>query len=641
MWYVTLLCFLITVYIVGYALKESFETMLPVGVGSMVLILYFLALCKNMTAIGTIAAVLLAIYAIAFLLMARKGRIAFIKGMKDYYINPVSVPIIIGLVAVGILTSGHIAKWWDDLNYWATDIKALYYLNGFAGKYGNVAPEFGDYPPAAQIMKWCMTKISPSYNEGLAFAGYYVGYLIMALPVMTSVSGRLDKLKGKCIIIRKTLITVAVFTVIFLIPGIINDVWRYGTCADLLMGICYGSALISILDMKNHTKGFYFYRVGLFLSIAVLTKTVGVEWVAFAVVFWIVYSVANKDKYRECFGAKYHWGVIAAVAGTAVCEISWWVNCLLNRRIAKLTGSGVRMVTDGYSLPDNTIAKAKLFIEGFIFYPMHTDKTVMLDISQLTMLVIILAVPIILVMAKKMRCKEAVLFESFAIITALISYGAIFLAHISIFAPETQYESADVMAISISRYAAPFTVGMIMLLIYIVTDRCVSYKIAAVCMLFVLLTTDYMAAYDCLWGYKATVETDRADRESMIDDAGRKYVDVVAGDTDLWGHRVLFLRDDTQIHWVKDTYINSEVAPVPTVYGGINSESMSSDDIADTMRKSHAEYLYVQKVDGDVDAIMEPFMENGNVYAPECVYTIEYAGDEIILRPHNCSKGNS
>ena len=43
-------------------------------------------------------------------------------------------------------------SWWDDYNFWATDVKSIFYRNGFADKYANAAPEFGDYPPGTQMM---------------------------------------------------------------------------------------------------------------------------------------------------------------------------------------------------------------------------------------------------------------------------------------------------------------------------------------------------------------------------------------------------------------------------------------------------------------------------------------------------------
>ena len=77
-------------------------------------------------------------------------------------------------VVMTVCVSSKVVSWWDDYNFWATDVKSLFYLDGFAGKYANAAPEFGDYPPGTQMIKWWFMHFSPGrFREGLMFAGYY------------------------------------------------------------------------------------------------------------------------------------------------------------------------------------------------------------------------------------------------------------------------------------------------------------------------------------------------------------------------------------------------------------------------------------------------------------------------------------
>lgn len=608
---ITIISILLLIFVVGYALREEFAAVLPVVTAGCAILLYILGHFRRMTMIGVLAVAFLLIMALAFALMSKKGRLGMLRELRAYYLNPKAIIVILVLIFIAVVTCGHIAVWWDDINYWATDAKALFYLNGFTGKYGNVAPEFGDYPPGLQIMKWMLLQFGAGeYHEGLAFSGYYLANMIFLLPLL----GVLRK--------RKAITYIPAMLVLFLIPGVVNDVWRYGTCADITLGILYGAVLISIFDEEGHTELFYYLRLSVFMGLMSIIKNTSIEWMAYSIIAMIMYSLVRQKRVRL-----YLYPILSGVAVWT----SWWIYCLCNRRIAKLTSTGVHMVAGGYSLPDETASKAKLFYDGFMFYPMHTENTMLIDLSQLTILVIAAIVLVLLSVQGKISRKASVCMGLYILVTAIISYGAIFIAHVSIFAGETQYTSAEVMAISIARYAAPFTIGLIMMFIYLLCDRCVSGWIPVICAVFVLITTDYYAARDCLWGYRKTIMTDASARGDMIDDAGRRYIEATKDAEYLWNHRVLFLRDDNEIHWVKDTYISSEVAPVPTVYGGVDTVAMTSEDVAKIIRESHASYLYMQELDGDVTLLMQPFLPEGASYEPEQIYAIENADGNIRL----------
>ncbi len=516
---------------------------------------------------------------------------------------------------LGILTAGHVATWWDDVNYWATDAKALYYLNGFTGKYGNVAPEFGDYPPGIQIMKWCFAKLClTEYKEGLTFAGYYCMNVIFCLPL-------LKRLKGKNILYQ-----VIGLICVFLLPGVCNDVWSHGACADVTMGIVYGAVIIAIFDYEDTGKAFYYIRIALLMSLLTLCKSVGFEWMIYSAVLLAGMTFVCGDRYVRLFGAKQRIYALFTVMTAVSFQMSWWIYCLINRRIAKLTSSGAHMAARGITIPDNAGTKAKLYLSGFSFCPMHTNRTIALDLSALVMIIIIALVLITLIVLKKLDRKESVLLTLYVLVTAIIAYGIIFVGHITIFAGESQYDTAEVMAISISRYAAPFTIGTMMMLMYIIINRCNERYALIGCAVFILITTDYTAAAYALGGYRTGREQDIADRDSMVDDNGYLYAATVKEDEALWGHRVLYFRDDTVIHWVKDTYINYEAAPVPTVYAGINPATMSADDIAARIKELHAEYVYIEDVgyleEIPLSEILSPIMAEGETFNYETVYRV-------------------
>jgi len=531
------------------------------------------------------------------------------------------------------LIKDHVVKWWDDVNYWATDAKALYYLNGFTGKYGNVAPEFGDYPPGIQIAKWCMLKLSPHiYKEGLAFIGYTLMNMIFMLPLMRAADRM--KLPAK----------IAWMLVIMLIPGIVNDVWSYGACADVTMGIVYGAMLTGIYEIvtgfgdgktqsvepgrttasgtasdtgSGRMSSLPYVKVALYGAITAICKNTGFMWVTFAAILLIVLTIMNRIRKTP---------VIFTIIFIYLVQGSWWANCILNRRIAKLTGALARTATGGgMTMPEDASDKLHYYILGFLKEPMHTAHTWALDISAFAMFALIVACFAFLVFACSKQKKTVRAGLVYSVVTGLAIYIIVLLSHMSIFATETQYGSSEVMAISISRYGAPFTIGTFMLLICMGADimsglhagnkkreestdndttdagsrdgydRSVIIWIAAIAV-FIMLTTDYPAYGYLLGGYRADRDADLKARAEMIDPEGQEFIDYLENmpkeEYDaVKGHRVLFLRDGSRIHWVNDTYISYEAAPIAAVYAS-RDEGMTEDEVDEIIRLSHAEYVY-------------------------------------------------
>jgi len=595
--------------------KEDFYDTFPLTVSGMILLLYVLAFAGALRVIDGIAAVLLGVVFFYCILCIKRGDKSRISDTVKVLCSAKSILLLAAMVLITLLAKDKIALWWDDINYWAVDAKALYYNNGFAGKYGNVAPEFGDYPPAIQLFKWFFLHLAPDFKEGLMFGAYYCMNLIYTLPLLA-------KLKT-----NNPLVTALGLTGLFLIPGIIDGMAAEGTCADVTMGLVYGAFLWAAYNSKGHTQAFYFVRMSLYLCVLVLTKSVGIEWAFFGFVFFLlIYGMRLKE---QGLSLKKAIKPVVLLGGACVLtEGSWLLFCLVNRRVAKLTGAGVKIALSGdFTLPDNTMTKMGHFLRGFASYPMHMWETWAVDLSSLEMLILLLVTVVVFYAIRIFPQKEFVRILCFVILTALAAYGIIFLGHLTIFAGELQYLDDAVMARSIARYGAPFAVGLLYLLLGILISWKRSAFVYTACLLFVVLTTSWPGAYDALYGYRMTLQEDESGRADMIESNARLFMDKAAAireettDREIFEKRVLYLRDDHTVHWVKDTYISYQASPVPVVYGGIATDTMTQEDMIRSIRESHAGYLYADRVEGDPAALFAG-MTDGEDFAYETFYEI-------------------
>ena len=455
---------IVAMLLLGMAVAEKYKVNIGDGIavsgGILILLLYVLAFFRGMKFIGTISIVFIAA-ALALSLPGKKkngevGRILYAKYLTDLSF----IMFVISVAFVSVMTGFEVFSWWDDINFWSSDAKQLFYLNGFPSKYGNVSPEFGDYPPVTSIFKWFFLQIhAKSYYESLQFAGYFTLNMVFLMPL----AGKFwewinDGLELKSF--KRNIAFVICFLAIALFPGVFNGIIYYGTPADITMGIVYGMLLLAITEKDTESEFFYFFRITLYSSVLFLTKSVGIEWAVFAFVFYLIYG-------------KRSWKILVSAILSGGFYGSWLLFCFVNRRVAKLTGAGLKMATSGtYTAPQNTLEKAGYFIQGFLTMPMHADSNITFDISTGAA---VLCLAIFLFALRKsgaLSRDKSRRLAIFLLVSGALCYGIIFLAHISIFQTEDQYLDAYAMAVSIARYACPFVLGGFYLLMGIFCNNC-------------------------------------------------------------------------------------------------------------------------------------------------------------------------
>ena len=120
--------------VVAHKFKENVAEVLPVTVCGLIFILYILAYFRCLTFIDGISALVILYGLIYWFKSESEKRKEWLQETKKLLIHPVTIMIFVSVILVSILVQDRIALWWDDINFWATDVKSIYHLNGFAGK---------------------------------------------------------------------------------------------------------------------------------------------------------------------------------------------------------------------------------------------------------------------------------------------------------------------------------------------------------------------------------------------------------------------------------------------------------------------------------------------------------------------------
>ncbi len=600
MFAVKIIAFLIVWICAAVRFKKSMVSVLPIVTSALAILLYVLAFGNvlhiiDYFGIGFIVAGLFNIY--------KKKDVA---GLKELLTAPSFLIAIVMIVLVSLCSLGKVVTWWDDINFWACDAKSIFYLDGFAAKYANVSPEFGDYPPGGQVIKWWFLHMAPgSYKEGLAFAGYYFLNMSFLVPL-------LNKLPKK-----KNVLTILAGVCLWLFPGIADIYGYYGFCADLTIAFIYGYFLFAVTD-RDDDKLFYYGRLSILLALIVIIKDNAFIWAFFGLVFFIVYSIMF-DRKKLSAGS-----IIAVIAGPAFTFGTWFGFCfLVMKRIAKSTATFATYISsDTYHVSDLKADMMKAYLTAFVRYPLHQDKTVLLDISPIAFIVAVALFVLVLSKRGIITGREGKLITIYSLLSGLGFYGVLFYIHITVFSGEMQYLEPSGMIASIERYSAPFTLGTLLFLFLLMLERGErvdttgdseqglferlrnAYGFYPVAILLIILFTNIPAAYDGLIGYRTHVVEDLEERNAIIDDGAKEFIECVTLPENIekltkTGGRVLVIRNTDMPSMLKNATVSYEISPVSAVYVNLSFADAPKEWILNQIDTGHAGYIYAEPSDGD------------------------------------------
>lgn len=629
-----ILAVVICILCLAWHFRVSLVEALPVFVCGLALLLYVLAFLHHLSWIDGIAAFTVLLFLIRLAGSKKEERKSFLCACRSNMTHPSFIVGVILLAVAAVCTYAKQVIWWDDFNFWAVDARALYFSDGFAGKYGNVAPAFGDYPPGSQLIKWWFLHLDPqTFREGLAFAGYYTMNLVFLLPL-------LRKWKGKNVLFMGLMAAA-----LWLFPSIGEYFGYYGFCADLTMACIYGGFLYAVTDSEVESEIFYYGRMALYLSVLVLVKSIGFVWTLFGLLFFLLYRHSGEGRKRREGSGKHAWlsELLTIAIPPMLTGGTWMVFCLLMRRVANSTTTAVKyVVTDEYGLSGYMGEYASAFVRAFFGSPLHRTESFFIDMTPVGCYLVICLLCLLFWKGELLSAKMGKIILGFCTISGGLFYGIIFLAHITIFAGEIQYLETSGMILSIERYGAPFTIGTLLFLAQIWLDnggrlfdrekfpRLIRQYGAPLCfILFVALTANYQIGYDGLVGYRDDLEEQTLEREAYIDGSAEAFLDAIG---------ILQSEDTARVYYFRgadtpemnDIYTSYVASPVSVVHKEIDLDEAAADWVLGQIRGSHASYLYVEETEADENAIFDAVTQGGN-FTCGVLYRIADEGQDMRL----------
>lgn len=567
MFVVNLLAITALVLLLAVKYDKSMVEMLPISVSLLILVLYILAFFGGLRFIDIVSGLVLLLAIFDFARCAKDKRKELISKCLPKLRAPSFWVFTVLMVMITIGVSQKLITWWDDYNFWGTDVKAIFYSDGFAAKYHNVQPEFGDYPPATQLMKWFFLHMNPdSFNEGLMFAGYYFMLFSFIAPILKFFDSKKiysSVLAGICMIA---------------FPACVEAFHLDGCCADICMATCFGYFLISLYEMKSASDAAVICddctRMACALTLCVMSLCKDTSFIWLLMAFAVTLILIKKDKLKT---------VLYIFVPPTVTLGSWYAYCLLNRRMAKLVSNSLKMATGQMGLPEYRSELLDSFVEGFVKWPLHRYSQGLVNLSPLMLILIMTVGFILLGVFKRISRQDAICMAVICPAMGIVITGILLIAHLTVFATEDQYLEPFAMVSSIERYGAPFGIGMLMLLIYMLFDSAkgnsensilranVPYILVAA---FILLTTDFVSLYRGYYGYRDTKSEVLTQRDNLINQDIVTLNNILDDETKAKMGRVLYVRDFSDLSWISHAYISYETAPLSMVYDYVDDLSV-------------------------------------------------------------------
>lgn len=442
---VNILAFILSLILLAVWLKRTLVEVLPVNMSIWILMLYLLAWERKLLWIDGVAVII----CVGVLLLMLRWRVRTENAGKALLIKvrelrvPAFLCFCILVTMMLIVNQNKLVSEWDDLNYWGTYVKALFYNQGFEPAYQNVSTAFGDYPPAAQLAEYWLLHIMGKYKDGYIFAGYYIFGLSYLAFMMKYIK-------------KNQIFNLAVFSVILpVLISVVDVSWYISLSPDVLMGLILAVGMLIVFENRGKVDTYTRFSLIILSSVLVLVKSIGVLWFLFLQVF---FCLCNSKK--EFLKRKDN---IWLVGIPLMSYFSWVLLCTMRHRTtnltSKLVSTGKSMLLGTFSINENWKGYLWAFVKAFLFKPLHQNQTKGVDFTPIMFLAGVLVLLYAALKKNQVTKQERKRLLWFFGFMAAVTYLYILGAHLTIFSREKGYLEAENMIRTISRYGTPFTLG--------------------------------------------------------------------------------------------------------------------------------------------------------------------------------------
>lgn len=428
--------------------KKMVET-IPVVFSVLILALYVLAFFNRMWLIDYLS--LSGVLAGIFFLGRERQSQKFARQLLEP-----SFLIFAAVTAVGmVLVSARGVAYFDDFHFWAVDIKSIYSLQGYAAKGFNCAAAFGDYPPAMQLVAAWVMHCLGEFREGYITCGYFLILQVYMAPLLARVPRRADVCLGAFI---------WMFVLFTFGPNILE-----GYSPDPLMGMMYGAVLVLVCSGKENTDSFDYFNIASVLSVLILTKSIGIQWAIFAVVFMAgqMYFQKRRLQFRHIL-----WMLLPLCTW-----LSWYLFCKLFDRTTYLVANLQAETSDGlFRVFESDLFKSygKELFHSFVAALFRKQQSGILGIGLSTVFCFAAFLVVILIFRKiqLLNTSEFRWVLGFTALSGIIEYGILLVSVETMFLAEYgNYTNVDNMVLLVKRYGCPYVIGTTMLLLHILFQR--------------------------------------------------------------------------------------------------------------------------------------------------------------------------
>jgi len=446
---------LITVYLV-WRFEDTIPGVAPFVLCALGLALYPLAFVNRLSWIDGVLALfgLGALGALAVRTRRRGGK-ALAAELRRQFLDAHLWFAAALILAMCLLLRGERILEWDGYNFWGPDTKSLYYRDGFAPRYANAAPKFGNYPPLLQLLMACFARWMGRYQESYLFMTYYAfgALLLFSLAARFRAAGRL----------RGTAAAALACVCAVVLPGVACTAWYRALYVDSIMAMLFGTALsLVVCREERHPR---FRRVKFLLAVSCLTlvKSIGFLWALLALLFCALWHRENRAE-RRCLCAGL--GCVALFYG------SWTVFCRVMARATALESSFPGMAArrlqellEGrfFSAGDNW-GYLTSYARAILLTPIHREWTPAVDLTPAALVAVLFLGAFLLWKYGFVPKEKGKRLFSYMAAVLLLIYAIVLLGQFTMFYTERQYLQPVNAVTLLTRYAAPAHMGLLMLL---------------------------------------------------------------------------------------------------------------------------------------------------------------------------------